>query len=102
MNNNKVQTEQMLVFQQQTPALKTTHSLFDKVTFIKVNVPLRVSILLFVTQHRHGPPPHLLPSDRPSTYIMSIYLNRVLWCPSCAFSRCFTAAPYMPPSSSQI
>lgn len=62
MNNNKVQTEQMLVFQQQTPALKTTHSLFDKVTFIKVNVPLHVSILLFVTQHRHGPPPHLLPS----------------------------------------
>lgn len=84
----------MLFFQRQT--LKTAHSLFDKVSFIKVNLLLLVSILLFVTLYRHGPPPLSPPSARPP--VMAKYTNQLLCGPSCAFSRCFTTAPYMTPA----
>lgn len=90
----------LLFFQQQTLALKTAHSLFDKVSFIKVHLLLLVSFLLFVTLHQHGPLPHSLPPTppQPDPKLCHEYTNQLLCSLSRAFSRCFTASPYTNPA----
>lgn len=84
----------MLFFHQQTPALKTAHRLFDKGAFIKVNVLLLVSSLSHCTAMVH----HSAHPPQPDPQLWHEYTNRLLCGPSRAFSRCFTAAPYMTPA----
>lgn len=94
LNNNGTPRMMLLFyffFKQQTLALKTAHSLFDKVVFIKDYLLLLISFFLFITWHRHGPLPHPTPSADPQLW--HEYTNQQPCCLSCAFSRWFYSAP---------
>lgn len=85
-------------FRQQTLALKTAHSLFDKVIFIKDYLLLLISFFsLFITWHRHGPPPHPTPSADPSV-MARIHKSAAAWSEPCIQQVFLLRTPFTAPA----